>query len=140
MSKNSESNEKKLLLGAAKPSALAGVAAAILFTVFHGKAGFIGSLLAQLVVVIYLVVHIGVSKVSVNLDPISTMAVALASYFIKFFALGFMLWFITAHTSRESIDRISFGISALVVTFTWLGGEIASYLKLKTHLPLPPQK
>lgn len=133
------SNEKKLLLGAAKPSALLGLVSIALFTALHGKSGFLGSLLAQLVVVIYLIVHIGVSKLSVNLDPLSTMAVALASYFVKFFALGFALWFITAHTARDVIDRTSFGISALVVTFTWLGGEIASYLKLKTHLPLPPK-
>lgn len=133
------SNEKKLLLGAAKPSALLGLVSIALFTALHGKSGFLGSLLAQVVVVIYLIVHIGVSKLSVNLDPLSTMAVALASYFIKFFALGFALWFITAHTARDVIDRTSFGISALVVTFTWLGGEIASYLKLKTHLPLPPK-
>ena len=134
------SNEKKLLLGAAKPSAILGLVSIVLFTVVNGKAGFFGSLLAQIVVVIYLIVHIGVSKVSNNLDPLSTMAVALASYFVKFFALGFLLWFITAHTGRDVIDRASFGISALVVTFTWLGGEIASYLKLKTHLPLPPKQ
>ena len=133
------SNEKKLLLGAAKPSGLLGLVSIALFTALHGKSGFLGSLLAQVVVVIYLIVHIGVSKLSVNLDPLSTMAVALASYFIKFFALGFALWLITAHTARDVIDRTSFGISALVVTFTWLGGEIASYLKLKTHLPLPPK-
>ena len=134
------SNEKKLLLGAAKPSAILGLLSIAIFTIVNGKAGFLGSLLAQIVVVIYLIVHIGVSKVSHNLDPLSTMAVALASYFVKFFALGFLLWLITAHTERSVIDRASFGISALVVTFTWLGGEIASYLKLKTHLPLPPKQ
>lgn len=134
------SNERKLLLGAAKPSAILGLISIALFTAINGKAGFLGSLLAQIVVVIYLIVHIGVSKVSHNLDPLSTMAVALASYFVKFFALGFALWFITAHTSRTDIDRTSFGISALAITFAWLGGEIASYLKLKTHLPLPPKQ
>ena len=134
------SNEKKLLLGAAKPSAILGLLSIAIFTVVDGKSGFLGSLLAQIVVVIYLIVHIGVSKVSHNLDPLSTMAVALASYFVKFFALGFLLWLITAHTERDIINRASFGISALVVTFTWLGGEIASYLKLKTHLPLPPKQ
>lgn len=134
------SNEKKLLLGATKPSAILGLLSIAIFTIVNGKAGFLGSLLAQIVVVIYLIVHIGVSKLSVNLDPLSTMAVALASYFVKFFALGFALWFITAHTSRTDIDRTSFGISALAITFAWLGGEIASYLKLKTHLPLPPKQ
>ena len=134
------SNDKKLLLGAAKPSAILGLLSIAIFTVVNGKSGFLGSLLAQIVVVIYLIVHIGVSKVSHNLDPLSTMAVALASYFVKFFALGFLLWLITGHTERDIINRASFGISALVVTFTWLGGEIASYLKLKTHLPLPPKQ
>jgi hypothetical protein len=99
-----------------------------------------GALLAQLVVVMYFAVHIGVSKISRNLDPMSTMALALFSYFAKFILLGAFLYLLTRMTSRESIDRGAFGITAITLTFTWLGGEIRSYLKLKLHLPLPRQK
>jgi hypothetical protein len=106
-------------------------------TFIQGLSGFNGALLAQAVVLIYFLVHIFVSKISRNLDPMSTMALAMFSYFAKFLLLGAFLWALTTYTDRSSIDRTSFGVTAIALTFAWLGGEIASYLKLKTHLPLP---
>jgi len=134
------STERDLLRGALIPSLVVGVIAIIISTITQGNSGFMGALLAQLVVVMYFAVHIGVSKISRNLDPMSTMALALFSYFAKFILLGAFLYVLTRMTSRESIDRGAFGITAITLTFTWLGGEIRSYLKLKLHLPLPDQK
>jgi len=134
------STERDLLRGALIPSLVVGVIAIIVSTIFQGSSGLMGALLAQLVVVMYFAVHIGVSKISRNLDPMSTMALALFSYFAKFILLGAFLYLLTRMTSRESIDRGAFGITAITLTFTWLGGEIRSYLKLKLHLPLPRQK
>ena len=133
----SKSNESQLLRGALRPTLAVGAVAVIAFSISKGKSGFYGALLAQLVVFIYFVVHIFVSKISRNLDPISTMALALFSYFAKLFFLGLFLWALAQYTSRAAIDRVSFGATAIVLTAAWLGGEIASYLKLKTHLPLP---
>jgi ATP synthase protein I len=134
------STERDLLRGALIPSLVVGVIAIIISTITQGNSGFMGALLAQLVVVMYFAVHIGVSKISRNLDPMSTMALALFSYFAKFILLGAFLYVLTRMTSRESIDRGAFGITAITLTFTWLGGEIRSYLKLKLHLPLPTKK
>jgi hypothetical protein len=133
----SKSNESQLLGGALRPTLVVGVIAVIIFAITKGKSGLYGALLAQLIVLIYFVVHLVVSKVSTNLDPISTMALALFSYFAKLFFLGLFLWALAQYTSREAIDRLSFGATAIVLTAAWLGGEVASYLKLKTHLPLP---
>lgn len=130
-------NEIHLLKGALKPTFLVGLIALVAATIFAGRSGLAGALLAQTVVLIYFIVHILVSRISRNLDPISTMALALFSYFAKFLLLGVFLWALTTYTSRETIDRASFGASAIALTFAWLGGEIASYLKLKVHLPLP---
>ena len=134
------STERDLLRGALIPSLVVGVIAIIISTITQGNPGFMGALLAKLVVVMYFAVHIGVSKISRNLDPMSTMALALFSYFAKFILLGAFLYVLTRMTSRESIDRGAFGITAITLTFTWLGGEIRSYLKLKLHLPLPTKK
>jgi hypothetical protein len=134
------STERDLLRGALIPSLVVGVIAIIISTITQGNSGFMGALLAQLVVVMYFAVHIGVSKISRNLDPMSTMALALFSYFAKFILLGAFLYVLTRMTSRESIDRGAFGITAITLTFTWLGGEIRSYLKLKLHLPLPTKE
>jgi hypothetical protein len=130
-------NEAALLKGALQPTLIVGAVAMIISTVLQGRPGFAGALLAQAVVLIYFVVHIFISKISRNLDPMSTMALAMFSYFAKFLLLGAFLWTLTNYTSRSTIDRTSFGASAIALTFAWLGGEVASYLKLKTHLPLP---
>ena len=137
-SSKNQSNETLLLNGALKPSLVIGVLAISISSAVQGFAGLYGALLAQLIVLIYFIVHIFVSKISTNLDPISTMALALFSYFAKLFFLGLFLWALAKFTPRDTIDRASFGISAVALTAAWLGGEIRSYLKLKTHLPLPP--
>ena len=136
-SKLQKSNESQLLKGALTPTLIVGVIAIGMATFFQGLSGFYGALLAQIVVLIYFLVHIFISKISRNLDPMSTMALAMFSYFAKFLLLGAFLWALTRYTARSSIDRTSFGATAIALTFAWLGGEIASYLKLKTHLPLP---
>ena len=130
-------NEVQLLKGALTPTLIVGLIALIAATVLRGQSGLIGALSAQTVVLIYFIVHILISRISRNLDPMSTMALALFSYFAKFLLLGAFLWALTRYTSRDTIDRASFGASAIALTFAWLGGEIASYLKLKVHLPLP---
>ena len=131
------SNESALLRGALKPTAIVGAIAVVLATSIQGVSGLFGAVLAQFVVLIYFILHIFISKISRNLDPMSTMALAMFSYFAKFILVGAFLWALTTYTSQDSIDRTSFGVSAIALTFAWLGGEIASYLKLKTHLPLP---
>jgi len=138
MSEN-KSNESQLLCGALLPTLIVGVLAIALFSVLRGLSGFYGAVLAQFIVAIYFVVHILVSRLTRNLDPISTMAMALFSYFAKLFFLGLFLWALAKYTDRDVIDRLSFGVAACALTVAWLGGEVASYLKLKTHLPLPPQ-
>ena len=134
-----KSNESQLLRGAVRPTLIVGAISIALFSAIRGLPGFYGALLAQFIVAIYFVVHILVSRLTRNLDPISTMAMALFSYFAKLFFLGLFLWALAKYTEREVIDRLSFGVAACVLTVAWLGGEIASYLKLKIHLPLPPQ-
>jgi len=133
-----KSNESQLLRGAVRPTLIVGAIAIALFSVFRDLSGFYGALLAQFIVAIYFVVHILVSRLTRNLDPISTMAMALFSYFAKLFFLGLFLWALAKYTDRDVIDRLSFGVAACALTVAWLGGEVASYLKLKTHLPLPP--
>jgi hypothetical protein len=105
-----------------------------------GLSGFYGALLAQFVTVIYFIIHIGVSRLTRNLDPISTMAMALFSYFAKLFALGLLLWALAKYTDRATINRTTFAITAVLLTIAWLWGEIASFMKLRLHLPLPDKK
>lgn len=132
-----KSSESIMLRGALIPSFIVGVIAIIICTIFAGLSGFLGALIAQFVVIIYFAIHIGVSRIARNLDPMSTMALAVFSYFAKLLFLGVFLYLLSAFTSRETINRTSFGATAITLTFAWLGGEIASYMKLRIHLPLP---
>lgn len=129
--------EQSLIRGALIPSFAVGIIGIVAATVFRGKSGMLGALLAQFVVVIFFAVHLGVSAISRKLDPLTTMALAMFSYFAKIAILGLFLWALTKYTSRESIDRGSFGVVAIALAIAWLGGEIRSFLKLRIHLPLP---
>jgi fructose-specific phosphotransferase system IIC component len=135
-----KSSESLMLRGALVPSFIVGIVAIGLSTFIVGLPGFLGALIAQFVVIIYFAIHIGVSRIARNLDPMSTMALAVFSYFAKLLFLGVFLYLLSAFTSRDTINRTSFGATAIALTFAWLGGEIASYMKLRIHLPLPDSK
>ena len=132
-----QSNEMQLLKGAVKPTAITGLISVIVSAIISGMPGFYGAFLAQFIVVIFFAATLGVSKISKDLDPLSTMGLALFSYTTKLLFVGLFLWAITNFTERETINRTSFGIAAILLTLSWLGGEIASYMKLRIHLPLP---
>jgi hypothetical protein len=134
-----QSNESAMLQGALLPTMVVGVICIIIFSVLKGVHGLYGALIAQFVVIIFFLVHLLVSKLSRNLDPIATMGLAMFSYFAKIMLMGVFLLSLTKFTSRDQIDRLAFGVSAIVLTAAWLGGEIRSYLSLKIHLPLPPK-
>lgn len=131
------SNESRLLRGAFIPTLIVSILAIALSGILSGVSGLLGALLAQFVVIIFFIIHIAVSRMTRNLDPISTMAMALFSYFAKLLGLGLLLWAISKYTQRATISRTSFGITALALTVAWLWGEIASFMKLRLHLPLP---
>jgi hypothetical protein len=131
------SNEMQLLRGAVIPTAITGVISIVASAVIAGLPGFYGAFLAQFIVVIFFAVTLWVSKLSKNLDPLSTMGVALFSYTTKLLLVGVFLWALTNYTDREAINRTSFGVAAILLSLSWLGGEIASYTKLSIHLPLP---
>ena len=131
------SNEMQLLRGAVIPTAITGVISIVASAVIAGLPGFYGAFLAQFIVVIFFAITLWVSKLSKNLDPLSTMGVALFSYTTKLLLVGVFLWALTNYTDREAINRTSFGVAAILLSLSWLGGEIASYTKLRIHLPLP---
>lgn len=127
----------EMLKGALLPSLVVGIIALLISTWIIGASGLYGALLAQLVVFIFFLVNIGTAKLTKNVDPIATMALAMFSYFSKILILGTMMFIIGKFTDNSLINRMSFGITAIALTFAWLGGEVRAYLRLKLHLPLP---
>jgi uncharacterized membrane protein len=131
------SNEMQLLRSALIPTGITGVVSIVASFTLAGLPGLYGAFLAQFIVVIFFAVTLWVSKLSKNLDPLSTMGLALFSYTTKLLLIGVFLWVLTTYTDREAINRTSFGVAAILLSLSWLGGEIASYMKLRIHLPLP---
>jgi hypothetical protein len=133
-------NANNLWRGAVIPAAVVAVISVLAGSLLKGAPGFWGSLLAGATVILYFSVHLLISKFSENLDPISTMALALLSYVAKIGLMGALLIIVTKTTSPESVDRPTFAISALSITAAWLGGEIRAFVKLRFQLPLPQTK
>lgn len=129
--------EKELLRGAVIPTVIVAAVTIGYSSWVHGWAGALAGVLAQLVIVAYLILHIFVARATRNLDPLSTMSLALVSYFGKIVVLGLFLLLISRMTTDDTIHRGSFALCAIAGTFAWLFGEIRAYLKLKIHLPLP---
>ena len=126
--------------GAAIPSFIASLLTIILFWYLSGSSGLFGALLASFTVVIFFSVSLMVARFTKDANPIATMALAMFSYFTKLFIMALFLIAVTRLTSAEAVDRRAFGISALVIAFAWLGGEVRAFLKLRLQLPLPESR
>jgi hypothetical protein len=134
------SSEEKMWRGALVPALVVTVISIVISVAVKKGPGAWGSLLASLTVLIFFSVHLGISAISKNLDPIATMALAMFSYFAKVMVMGAFLLIVTKFTSPATINRPAFAITALAITAAWLAGEIRAFMKLKLGLPLPTRK
>ena len=133
------SSNKAMWRGALIPSIILGVISVITFSILKGAAGFFGSALATFTVVIFFSVSLLVARLTRNADPISTMALAMFSYFTKLLLIAGFLIAVTRLTAESDVDRISFGVSALLIASGWLAGEVRAFFRLRLQLPLPKQ-
>lgn len=124
--------------GAVIPSVAVSALSILLASLIRGHAGFWGALLAAVTVILFFSVHLVVQRLTKDLDPLTTMAMALFSYFTKILIMGGFLFAVTQWTSPASVDRPSFLACTIAIIIVWLTGEIRAFLKLRLHLPLPP--
>lgn len=129
--------EFEMWKGALLPAITVGVLGIIGFGLTRGKAGAIGGVLANCIVVIFFAIHLVISKVSAQMDPMLTMMLAMLSYFGKMLILGAILLLVVKKIPPDTLDRLSFGVVAIAITFAWLAGEIRAFLKLRLTLPMP---
>ena len=135
-----EASDTTLWKGAILPASAIAILLIIIMSLINGRSGLLGSLLASITVIIFFSIHLLVARVSRNLDPMATMALAMFSYFTKVIFMGVFLLLVTKFTDRSKVDRISFAICAILITMAWLFGEIRSFLKLRVNLPLPKRE
>lgn len=133
-------SDSKLWKGAIVPASITALILIIVIGFINGKSGLVGAVLASFTVLIFFSVHLFVARISRDLDPMITMALAMFSYFAKVILMGVFLFLVTKYTDRSTVDRGSFAICAILITMAWLSGEISSFLKLRSQLPLPSGK
>jgi hypothetical protein len=138
--KENVSSDTALWKGAILPSSVVAIFLIITMSVVNGRSGLLGALLASITVIIFFSIHLLVARVSRDLDPMATMALAMFSYFAKVIFMGVFLLLVTKFTDRSTVDRPSFAICAILITMAWLFGEIRSFLKLRVNLPLPKRE
>ena len=133
-------SDTKLWKGAIVPASITAVILIVVMALARGESGLVGAALASFTVIIFFSVHLLVARISRDLDPMITMALAMFSYFAKVILMGAFLLLVTKYTDRSTVDRDSFAICAILITMAWLFGEISSFMKLRSQLPLPSGK
>ena len=134
----SEDSTTLMWRGAIVPSTIVALIAVVGSTIVRHKPGFLGALIGSATVIIFLGIHLLISAISKNLDPIAVMGMAMFSYFAKVLVMGALLLIVSKATAPATVDRTTFAIAALAITAAWLAGEISAFFKLKIGLPLPP--
>jgi hypothetical protein len=135
-----EDSTYKMWRGAILPSTVVALMCVVGSAIARQKPGFLGALIASATVIIFLGIHLGISAISKNLDPIAVMGMAMFSYFAKILVMGGLLLFVSQVTAPTTVNRATFAITALAITAAWLGGEIRAFFRLKIGLPLPPTR
>ena len=130
-----ESN-RAMWWGALIPSMILSFFSIVVSTITRGTSGLFGSALASFTVVIFFSVSLLVARLTKSADPIATLALAMFSYFTKLLLIAGFLIAVTRLTEESDVDRLSFGISALVIAAGWLAGEVRAFFKLRLQLPL----
>lgn len=137
---NNQSSDTVLWQGVIIPASITALLSLIVMATLKGKSGAVGAILASVTVIIFFSIHLLVARISRNLDPMITMALAMFSYFAKVVFMGIFLLLVTRFTDRSTVDRASFAICAILITMAWLFGEVRSFLKLRVQLPLPKKE
>ena len=135
-----QNSDTQLWKGAILPAVIVAAISLIFVTIANHRPGLFAGLLASFTVIIFFSIHLLIARISRNLDPMATMALAMFSYFAKVILMGALLLVVTKTTSPETVDRPTFAIAALSITAAWLAGEIRAFVKLRFQLPLPQTK
>ena len=129
-----ESSDARIFRGAAIPTALAGVVAALISVLLAGPKGLLGSLIGLAVVVAFFSISMIVVNWAAKISPQTMMAAALLSYAIKLlgmFALIALLNGVTIWNPR------AFAWTVIALTLVWILSEARATIKLREPYVVP---
>lgn len=137
---DTQNSDTTLWKGAIYPAVIVATTTCICVAIIKGRSGLFAGLLASFTIIIFFSIHLVVARISRNLEPMLTMALAMLSYFIKVILMALFLLLVSKYAENGTVDRTSFAFCAILIIIAWLFGEIRSFLKLRLQLPLPNKK
>ncbi len=129
-----ESSDARIFRGAAIPTALAGVLAALISVLLAGPKGLFGSLIGLAVVVAFFSISMIAVNWAAKISPQTMMAAALLSYAVKLlgmFALIALLNDVTVWNAR------AFAWTVIALTLVWILSEARATIKLREPYVVP---
>ncbi|GAA3752213.1 ATP synthase protein I [Spinactinospora alkalitolerans] len=123
-----QEHDARILLGAAIPTAVVGVIAAVAAFALKGSDGLIGAIVGTLLVIAFFAVSALVLAWVGKKWPELVLMASLATYTIKVVALGIVLVLFGGTTA---FDGTAFALTAAACVVTWLIGHSVGSMKVR---------
>lgn len=121
-------HDARILRGAAIPTAVAGVLAAVVATLVAGPKGAIGAAIGVVIVVAFFAVSLFAVTYAARISPMVMMQAALLSYVVKILALVGLVAVLRDVTIWHPQ---AFAWTVIGCTLVWIAGEVRAFLKEK---------
>ncbi|WP_392962775.1 hypothetical protein [Streptomyces sp. LN245] len=122
------SNDARILLQAAVPTAAVGAIAAVVSGVVAGGKGALGAVVATLVVVLFMGLGLYVLQRTAKSLPHLFQAMGLLLYTAQILLLFI---FVAAFKNTSLFNPKSFALTLVVTTLVWIGAQARAHMKAK---------
>ena len=122
------SNDVRILLQAAVPTAAAGAIAAVVSGVVAGGKGALGAVVATLVVILFMGLGLYVLQRTAKSLPHLFQAMGLLLYTAQILLLFI---FVAAFKNTSLFNPKSFALTLVVTTLVWIGAQARAHMKAK---------
>ncbi|TDC63266.1 hypothetical protein E1200_22940 [Actinomadura sp. GC306] len=126
-----QSNDARMLRGAAIPTAVAGVGAVLIAFLAAGSKGALAAVLAAVVVIAFFSISAVVVSWAGKISAQTMMLAALASYLVKILAVMVL---VTAMDGVTIWDTKVFGWSVIGLALLWIAAEFRVALKQRPYI------
>lgn len=123
-----QSNDARMLLQCAVPTALAGAVAAVVSGVLAGGKGAIGAAAGAAVVILFMGIGLGVLQHIAKSLPHLFQAMGLLLYTTQILLLGVVLM---AFKDTTLFNTKTFGFSLLAAALVWVAAQARAHMKAK---------
>ncbi|SCK55481.1 hypothetical protein [Streptomyces sp. WMMB 322] len=123
-----QSNDARMLVQCAVPTALAGAVAAVVSSVLAGGKGVIGAVVGAAVVILFMGIGLGVLQHIAKSLPHLFQAMGLLLYTTQILLLGVVLM---AFKDTTLFNTKAFGFSLLAASLVWVAAQARAHTKAK---------